>query len=519
MADFVAAQYAIDEIEGKIAESNGSGVPPANMAMITAVGRDGKVSLKFRPPAETVIDGQLICTPKKLMVRKKRGSAPASMEDGTQLLLLEGDAMHNYESTPYEDTGLTNGQEYFYRFFTMSDHDVWNLNAANIASAIPKEYTLLGFKIAKNESDPAARVTYTEGAVGFTPAGVNLSTGQFSYGSFSDMWFVKDNKPVMVNPDGTEAYELDPDDYTKKKDGTASEISDTTQSKNAMAKIPLVWLKMWEDSDYEYCNICDIQLTEDYHAYAHQRSDGTIMDFVYMSMFEGSLISSKVRSLKGQTPMNSQTGANELTYAKNNGTLWSTRSWSHYNLINMLLILMGKSTNIQEKFGYGHYSGGTAASSLLKTGTLHDKGQFYGTSGNIAMKCFHIENHYGDIWERIEGMTTNGSTHIMVKEAPPYNTSGSGYTDTGVVPGGTSGGYISAAKMTQRGLIPKTASGSDATYYCDVLWFAANCYARVGGSCSSGLLVGAFALSVATAVSHSGWDVGAALSCEQPNAA
>jgi len=177
---------------------------------------------------------------------------------------------------------------------------------------------------------------------------------------------------------------------------------------------------------------------------------------------------------------------------------------------------MGKSTNIQSKFGYGHYNGGSAASSLLKTGTLSDKGQFYGTSGNIAMKCFHIENHYGDIWERIEGMVTNGSNHILVKEAPPYNTSGSGYTDTGVVPGGTPGGYINAAKMTQYGLIPKTASGSDSTYYADGLWFSTNCYALVGGYCSYGLLVGAFALNVTGALSASNWYIGAALSCEQP---
>jgi len=476
MADFVAGQYVIDELSDKIEEvvmeANGSGVPPANMISMTAVGRDKKVTLKFKPPANTVVENQLICTVKKLMVRRKVGSAPTDMNDGTQLLLLEGNDIHNYESTAYEDTGLTNGTEYFYRFFTMSDHDVWNINDANVVSAIPKEYTLLGFRIKKAESDPDTRVEYTEGAVGFTPAGVNLSTGVFDYGSFADLWFVKDNKPVMLNADGTEAYELDPSDYTKKADGTASEISDTSQSKNAMSKIPCVWLKMWEDSTYEYCNICDIQLTDEYHAYAHQRSDGTIADYVYMSMFEGSLISSKVRSLKGQTPMNSQTGANELTYAKANGSLWSTRSWSQYNLINMLLILMGKSTN--------------------------------------------IENHYGDIWERIEGMVTNGSTHILVKEAPPYNTSGSGYTDTGVVPGGTSGGYINAAKMTQYGLIPKTASGSDSTYYADGLWFSTNCYALVGGACSYGLRVGAFALDVDSALSISGWGIGAALSCEQP---
>ena len=102
---------------------------------------------------------------------------------------------------------------------------------------------------------------------------------------------------------------------------------------------------------------------------------------------------------------------------------------------------------------------------------------------------------------------------------PPYNTSGSGYTATGITPGGTSGGYINAAKMTSNGLIPQTASGSETTYYCDGLWFAASCYALVGGNCNNGLKVGAFCLALHNAVSNSTWHIGAALSCEQPASA
>ena len=114
---------------------------------------------------------------------------------------------------------------------------------------------------------------------------------------------------------------------------------------------------------------------------------------------------------------------------------------------------------------------------------------------------------------------TNGSTRILVKSTAPYNTTGAGYTDTGVTPGGTSGGYISACKMTKDGLIPMTASGSETTQYPDGLWFAANCYAIVGGSSDYALHVGALALSVSNALSDAAWSIGAALSCEQPLAA
>ena len=114
---------------------------------------------------------------------------------------------------------------------------------------------------------------------------------------------------------------------------------------------------------------------------------------------------------------------------------------------------------------------------------------------------------------------TNSSVRILVKSTAPYNTTGAGYVDTGVTPGGTSGGFISACKMTEHGLIPTTASGSETTQYPDGLWFAKDCYALVGGASGTALLVGALALYVSHALSAASWHIGAALSCEQPLAA
>lgn len=474
-------------------------IRPATPVLSNLKGTDGTVTLDI---VSTTTDALV-----KLVY--KAGSAPTSATDGT---VIDG-----LSAGTTAVNGLTNGTKYYFAAYAYTNLRISSASA--VQSATPKAYTLLGFRMKKSEGSPTTKVEYTEGAIGLTPAKVNLSNGVFDYGSFKDFWFVKENKPVMLRNDGTEAYELNPNDYTKKLDGSASDVSNTSFAGNAMAKIPKVYLKMWESDGYEYCNICDVKLDDTYLADAHTREDGTEMDYVYLSMFEASLVSSKARSIKGQTPMNSQTGTSELSYAKANGAKWSTRSWSQRNLINMLLVLMAKSTDTQKAYGNGYYTGGTAASGLLATGGVSDKGQFYGTSGNTYVKVFHIENWWGNIWERIEGCVTNGSTRIMIKTKGPYNTSGSGYTDTGVTPGGTSGGYISACKMTAQGLIPTTASGSETTQYPDGLWFAENCYAFVGGACHAGLLVGAFALILGYAVSATNWAIGAALSCEQPLAA
>lgn len=472
---------------------------PTEIVLITPVitgakGTDRTVTLEVENPVEDAL----------LRIVYKANSVPTSATDGT---VIEG-----LTSGPIEITELINLTEYYFVAYAYTN--IKTSSASTPIAATPKEYTLLGFKIKKSEAAPGMKVEYTEGAVDFSPAKVNLATGEFDYGSFADLWFIKDNKPVMLNTDGTEAYELNPNDYTKKVDGTASDIASSSFAGNAMSKIPKVYLKMWEADGYEYCNICDIKLDEDYHAYAHTREDGSEMDYIYLSMFEGSLVSGKVRSIKGLNPMVSQTGANELTYAKANGQGWSTRAWSQRNLINMLLILMGKTTDTQAAFGYGYYTGGTSQSpNYLQTGGASDKGQFYGTNKTRDyVKVFHIENWWGNVWERIEGCVTNGGTRILIKNTAPYNTAGTGYIDTGITPSGTSGGFISACAMTENGLIPKTAAGSETTHYPDGLWFAASCYALVGGSCNCGFHCGAFVLCLNDALSNSDWTLGAALS-------
>ena len=512
------AQYVIDNIR--------AGIAPDNMkAFICQVG-DGKINITFREPDDTKVlnpetnTAQIISTVKGVKIVMKVGSDPIEDEnDGT--LLLDCTELGKYASAPFVVNNLTNDKEYTFAAFPYSDQGTVNRNRANQRTVTPKAYILLGFKIDKKDSNPATRVSYTEQAVGLIPASVNLSTGAFNYGSFANYWFVTENKPYMVKSDGTADYELDPGDYSKKINGTASDVSNLSYDGNAMAKIPLVYLKQWEDSNYEYCNICNIQLDEDYKAYAHMKSDGTVMDYIWLSCFESCLSSNKARSIKGKTPMVSQTGTNEITYSKANGPLWYTRSWSQRNLINMLLILMSRSDNFQASFGYGYYKGGSSGSpNYLPTGYGSNKGQFYGTNASRdVIKVFHIENWWGNIWERIAGlMYVSGA--IRAKMYPTYNTDGSGYTNTGVTMGGTNGGYISSTKMTENGRLPVVMGGSETTYTCDGGWHNASQvdYAIVGGTCADGLLVGGSAVGLYGLVSNTAWYIGASLSCEKPAA-
>lgn len=382
------------------------------------------------------------------------------------------------------------------------------------AAEKPKRY---GIRINNLDSNPKTRVEYILDAVGMKPAYMNFNTGGFDYGDWGDVWFVKNNRPVMLNNDGTVAYELDHNNHALKMDGTASDITKTAFAGNAMSEIPLVWVKRYTVENYDYIIFCETQYDETYKAYAHTDAAGNILPVTYFPMYEGAIISEKMRSLSGQTVTASTTDDQETIAAQQNGEQWDKLSYSEVNLMYEMCTMISKNTNAQEAFG----SGNSSSDTFLTTGTMNGMGQFYGynTTAN-GLKLFYCENFFGNYWKRIRGLL-NISGKIHIKLTPPYDSTGAGYTDTGVTPDGTSGGYISRMVMTEGGRIPKTASGSETTFETDGLWFN-NEDTRVaifGGPRSNGSRCGLAAWSLNDLASAVSTYFGASLSCKPPVAA
>lgn len=401
----------------------------------------------------------------------------------------------------------------------------------DIASIPTQTTTIYGFHIDSSVSDPSSAVTYLENAVGMTPAGMNYSTGAFSYGSWgSDEFFMP--RPCMLNSNGTVAYYLNPNDYTKKADGTASDIANTSFNGNAMMEWgrdgKKIWYKIVPDSgDNTSASIyiADNQVDNSYHAYNFIKSDGSYVDHFYTPIYNGSLISNKLRSISGQTIIGSKTADEEISYATANGSGWYTETWSDTELINVLLILLGKSLDTQTVFGRGNMSGLSA----INTGTMNDKGLFWGknassSSDKSGVKVFGMENYWGNILRRIAGMlytTTNG---YMVKYAygtsdgstsNSYSTSGTGYINTGIIPT-TTGSYIDKMSFSNGRMLPSSRNGSDTTYYCDRLYATTSssttAYAYRSGNYSDGRFCGAFFLIVGSPAASSASNLGASLS-------
>lgn len=536
---YAEAQYIIGETAGVVKEAAdnldmvatriASGIPPQDMQAFNVTAVDGGAKLKFTEPADTYIEGQRICSVKGVKIVMKQGGYPVNENDGT--LVIDNAEPGKYSSEALIIDGLENDTEYFICAFPYSDSGHYNRAAglrvlndgyaqANRARFTPQEYILYGYRRTKGDSNPATRLTATDMAVGMGKATLDTSTGKLDLKEWATAWFVTGNKPVMMKNDGTIDYELNPDDYTKKADGTASDVANSGYSGNAMALFPTCWVKRWQDSTYEYFQVCNIQLTEDFKAYAHQRQDGSIMEWFARSIYDGANVGGKIRSISGLAPCNTVAGNTQLAYAQANGSLWDCDTWSRVALIWDLLRLMALNDDVQKAYGYGYYTGMSQASHLKAAGMGNTKGQFYGKHANDVVKVFHTENFWGNIWKLMQGLIYNTTGKYAVKMCRPYNNSGSGYAAMSFGLSGTSGGYQSAHNMSEYGLLPTTVSGSDSTYIPDGAWWntSQQNFARFGGDGAYGLLVGC-ALALYNALSGSDWGFGLGLTCEQPLAA
>ena len=434
---------------------------------------------------------------------------------------------------------------------------------------------IYGFCINQDESDPDDRVVYLKDAVGMTPA--SMGSTSFNYGSWQNVFFM--SKPCMLKYDGTVDYYLDPNDYSKKIDGTPSDISDPSYNGNVMVEWPLIWYKFEYDENKNcYFYVSNKKVDDTYHCWCNYDCNNNIIEHFYNAAYNGTatvkynevenienenpstngwyecenglyflstdteassdkvyytkvIDNSKLRSLSGVQLISANgngntSGAVEAERAVANNTTdkieWYTDVLSDYQLITMLLVLIGKSTNIQAKFGRGLDTGGQSAKEAYATGTLNDKGLFWGdtANGTSAVKVFGIENFYGCVWHRVAGMVgTNNKYKVKLTHgtidgstAEGFNSDGTGYIDLDIDQPAANG-YIKYCTFTDYGFVPTDSTGSSTTFYADYDYRGTG-YLLMGGSASNGVYSGPFCVNLNRGFLITCWYVSAFLSCK-----
>lgn len=455
------------------------------------------------------------------VIRRSTTGYPTSETDGELFKNITTDGT-------YQDTDVVVGVVYYYSAFPYTSTGAYNRSEANRTSVTPKKRDyLFGYDLVKATSSPTGRVTYPSDVdnADFTPAAMNFTSGAFNYGGWA---FSPGEKfmprPCMLTYAGVVDQYLNPDDYTKKVDGSSSDVANTSFGGNAMMEWPKIYTKRWEENGVYHFRCSDTPQDEDWDCWCNYDRNNNQIDHFYTPIYFGSLVSSKLRSISGASNSVSTTAANEITYAKANGDDWYTEVLADRLLLQDLLVMMARSTECQTAFGYGRCK--SSNSSVIAPGTMNTKGMFWGSSDQTSgVKVFGMENVWGNLWRRTAGwINANGTQKVKLTRgthdgstAADYNTDGSGYISVAsATPSGTSEGYISSMKTETYGRLPVTASGSSSTYEADGLWYDNSQvdYAFVGGHWSDALLVGPFCAPLSLAASYSGSYVGAALSCK-----
>lgn len=464
-------------------ETGSGGVAPGNVSGINIASGNGNLKIKFTDPDDTAWAGTKVVM--------KAGSYPSNERDGT--VILDNTTKNTYSANAFTQSGLTNGTKYYFGFFPYSADGAVNYNVANRGTGTPVAYRTMGITIDLSNSNPETCITYTDDAVGMTAASA----------AWND--FFAHYPCILLN--GVEGVKLNPNDFTKDINGNTVNLASAAVG-DVMVAFPRMGLKISTSG-----NIVTIKMTDNpddatFEYNAHTRGT-TRKEKFYLGAYKGFLDSSKLRSWSGKTPTATQTRAVFRTQAQANGAGYDQSGFYQLTFRQCMYLLKYKNLDSQTALGRGYVDANSAA---IATGGTNAKGMDFGeATGKLQMKLFGIEDFWGNIYEWIDGIWSDGSRNIWTG-SDAFNDGTTGYTNNGQGATADIGNYMSAPQgSTKTGFVAKTVAGSATTYFCDYANLAASCVACFGGSWSIAAYAGAFMLYVNNAASNSSAGIAARL--------
>ena len=370
-------------------------------------------------------------------------------------------------------------------------------------SLVFNPWAVWGVDIDTTNSNPKTSVTYTDDAVGIEP-------------NSSEWDEIIGNKPCILDNGVVLGY-LNPNDYTKYENGTSAPT--TTVGKDVMVEFPKRGYKITTEN-----NIVKIRLTDNPNAsgYSYKpfsRNAEGDRDYFYYGAYKGYVSSSKLYSVSGNTPTVNQTRATFRTYAKSRGTGYAQNGFYQLTYLQCCYLLRFKNLNSQEAVGYGYANGNSASITTGGTNTIGMNSELMSasdrTGGKKQIKCLGIEDFWGNIFQWVDGITTDSSRRLCVCHIPGSFSDSTSGTNINVIASGVSSdisNYLSKVQgSTDGGFVAKEVSGSDSTYFCDYASLYASRVASFGGSWSGGAYAGAFDLLVNGSTSYANSNIGSRL--------
>lgn len=472
-------------------ETESGGIPPADMKNINIQIGNQELTLLFEDPDDTVIDGVTLVQWAGTKVVRKVGSYPVDEKDG--VLVLDNTERNKYKDVGFKDTGLVNGTTYYYGFFPYSTERAVNRNTTNRRQATPQPFVTYGVKIDLTNSNPETSIVYTDDAVGKTGG----SSEWDSLVPFNQI------RPCVLK-NGVVQYYLNPNDFTKKMDGTDADITSGNDG-DVMIEIPKMAYMIYTEGTDLYVKVTDNPSAKSvdprYCFNAHSRDVEGDREKLYIGAYLGYDLSGKLRSLSGKKPTAERNIGTFRTQAQANGNGYDLVSFYPLTLLQCLYLIRYKNLDSQTALGRGYVDGNSAS---INTGGTNAKGMFFGeTTGKQQMKFLGIEDFWGNLRWWIDGLFSDENRHIKTA-FKDFNDTGAGYVDNGQGAAANIGNYMSKPQGTsQTGFIAKEVTGSATTYFCDYAHLDASRLPIFGGGWNNASTAGAFCLPVYYSASNS----------------
>ena len=420
--------------------------PPSAVTGLTATKGDTIVDLTWTNPSD---HGWI-----KTKILRKQGSYPTSHLDINATTVYDGIGSN------YNDTGLTNGINYFYKAFPYDSNNNFNENSVGI-NATPNPLPIYGVQINGDG-------TLTK---------LNLSIGLNS-SDFTSIFPFSQIKRCVLKPDKTVNYYLLSTDSSKKSDGTNADL--TGIDGNFCIEIPKFYYKTnkTEDGKLQYF-IAQTQL-DGFSIYPAFLRNGSTVDKIYIGCFESWIDSNnKMWSIPNKTPTYNSSIPTFRTSASNIGTSWYTCDFLSLSAISLLQLIQYASFDSQTNIGLGIVND----TNIHQTGETLSLGNNNGTTGDNdgkhAVSCYGIENIWGNAgYEFTDGIVASTTKYYVSNNnfssyVDETNLGSYSSPDSNIVPCQTSGfggNSMEYSNTFNFALLPKTTDGSDTSGMFDLFW-------------------------------------------------
>jgi len=157
-------------------DSGGGGRTIAAVSGITTMTAHEKVYVKWTDPEDLVVAGSTLAAWGGTLLVRKAGSTPVSRRDGT--IVLDSKTKNAYKDSYFCDSGLTNGVQYFYKFFPYTTSNAYTDSEDDAFTAIPQAVApdnVTG-KAATASGNGKLTVRWTDPAATIVSDGVTRST-------------------------------------------------------------------------------------------------------------------------------------------------------------------------------------------------------------------------------------------------------------------------------------------------------------------------------------------------------